>query len=223
MLSAPALHQGHECSPLSQHEAGMCRLESTRSLLKLSCPAGDGVEQLLWRIQHGEVPGQGQHHPKVVVVHVGTNGEPPDAPGLAMGRAYCLESYQESCLWKATGRRENSIRSCHVSLAARHGCSDCLGSANLCVVLHLTDIICLPMPYAPKVAAQEGVFLSRRQPAEADGCCADIAGDCSVETAEKVAGQMEKLLEEMHRRLPNTHIIVMAILPKVLRLSRLPY
>ena len=27
---------------------------------------------------------------------------------------------------------------------------------------------------------------------------------------------MEKLLEEMHRRLPNTHIIVMAILPKVL-------
>lgn len=40
------------------------------------CSAGDGVEQLLWRIQHGEVPGQGQHHPKVVVVHVGTNGEP---------------------------------------------------------------------------------------------------------------------------------------------------
>ena len=26
---------------------------------------------------------------------------------------------------------------------------------------------------------------------------------------------MEKLLEEMHGRLPNTHIIVMAILPKV--------
>jgi len=40
-----------------------------------SCCVGDGVEQLLWRIQHGELPSQGQHHPKVVIVHVGTNGK----------------------------------------------------------------------------------------------------------------------------------------------------
>ncbi len=53
-------------------------------------------------------------------------------------------------------------------------------------------------------------------------CCADITGECSSETAEKVAGQMEKLLEEMHRRLPNTNIIVMAILPKVLHHIQAP-
>lgn len=34
---------------------------------------------------------------------------------------------------------------------------------------------------------------------------------------------MEKLLEEMHRRLPNTHIIVMAILPKVVPAAPLPH
>ena len=38
-------------------------------------PPGDGVKQLLWRLQHGELPSETQHHPKVVVVHVGTNGE----------------------------------------------------------------------------------------------------------------------------------------------------
>ena len=32
---------------------------------------------------------------------------------------------------------------------------------------------------------------------------------------------MEKLLAEMHERLPNTHIVVMAILPKVESPSRL--
>lgn len=77
--------------------------------------ASDGVEQLLWRIQHGELPSQGQHHPKVVVVHVGTN---------------------------------------------------------------------------------------------------DIAGECTVETGQKVADQMQTLLDEFHQHLPSTHIVVMAILPK---------
>ncbi len=45
---------------------------------RLTCmllPPGDGVKQLLWRLQHGELPSKSQHHPKVVVVHVGTNGE----------------------------------------------------------------------------------------------------------------------------------------------------
>ena len=35
--------------------------------------AGDKVEQLLWRLQNGEIPAS--KHPKVVVVMIGTNGE----------------------------------------------------------------------------------------------------------------------------------------------------
>ena len=45
---------------------------------------------------------------------------------------------------------------------------------------------------------------------------ADIAGECTVETGQHVAAQMEKLLDEMRQRLPSTNIVVMAILPKVL-------
>ena len=35
--------------------------------------AGDKAEQLLWRLQNGELPAT--KHPKVVVVMIGTNGE----------------------------------------------------------------------------------------------------------------------------------------------------
>ncbi len=35
--------------------------------------AGDKAEQLLWRLQNGELPAS--KHPKVVVVMIGTNGE----------------------------------------------------------------------------------------------------------------------------------------------------
>ena len=45
--------------------------------------------------------------------------------------------------------------------------------------------------------------------------CADIAGECTVETGQKVAEQMQTLLDEFHQHLPFTHIVVMAILPKV--------
>lgn len=44
---------------------------------------------------------------------------------------------------------------------------------------------------------------------------ADIAGECTVETGQKVADQMQTLLDEFHQHLPSTHIVVMAILPKV--------
>ena len=44
-------------------------------LTRMLRPTGDGVKQLLWRLQHGELPSETQHHPKVVVVHIGTNGE----------------------------------------------------------------------------------------------------------------------------------------------------
>ena len=43
------------------------------SALTCACAAaGDKAEQLLWRLQNGELPGT--KHPKVVVVMVGTNG-----------------------------------------------------------------------------------------------------------------------------------------------------
>lgn len=35
---------------------------------------GDGVEQLAWRLQHGELPVDRDRQPKVIIVHVGTNG-----------------------------------------------------------------------------------------------------------------------------------------------------
>lgn len=38
-----------------------------------SAVAGDKAEQLLWRLQNGELPAS--KHPKVVVVMIGTNGE----------------------------------------------------------------------------------------------------------------------------------------------------
>ena len=38
-----------------------------------------------------------------------------------------------------------------------------------------------------------------------------------------MAGQIETLLHEVHRRLPTTRIVVMAILPKVPFLPRLSY
>lgn len=45
--------------------------------------------------------------------------------------------------------------------------------------------------------------------------CADLAGECTVETGQKVADQLQTLLDEFHQHLPSTHIVVMAILPKV--------
>lgn len=35
-----------------------------------------------------------------------------------------------------------------------------------------------------------------------------------METGQRVAGHMEALLNEMHQRLPETYVVVMAILPK---------
>ncbi|KAK9907995.1 hypothetical protein WJX75_001192 [Coccomyxa subellipsoidea] len=35
--------------------------------------ASDGVEQLAWRLQHGELPVDRDRQPKVIIVHVGTN------------------------------------------------------------------------------------------------------------------------------------------------------
>ena len=54
----------------AKHQA--CRPARLTRMLLLP---GDGVKQLMWRLQHGELPSESQHHPKVVVVHVGTNGE----------------------------------------------------------------------------------------------------------------------------------------------------
>ena len=42
---------------------------------------GDKVEQLLWRLDNGELPAARQ--PKVVVVMIGTNGAPATASGTA--------------------------------------------------------------------------------------------------------------------------------------------
>ena len=36
--------------------------------------SGDKVEQLLWRLQNGELPVS--KHPKVVAIMIGTNGAP---------------------------------------------------------------------------------------------------------------------------------------------------
>ena len=60
---------------------------------RLTCmllPPGDGVKQLLWRLQHGELPSETQHHPKVVVVHVGTNGESTRSHACTTSSAGCV-------------------------------------------------------------------------------------------------------------------------------------
>ena len=143
-----------------------------------------------------------------------------------------LESYHSSWLWKDIGREEDPKEGCQgivPHLCCGHAMYWVLtivpvaDPASVSAVVLLSDTSACHWFCGPTVTAQEAAVRARRQPAEAGVCCADLAGECSAQTAEKVAGQMEKLLEEMHRRLPNTHIIVMAILPKVLRLSRLPY
>ena len=37
--------------------------------------ADDRVEHLAWRLRHGELPTDKAHHPKIVILHAGTNGE----------------------------------------------------------------------------------------------------------------------------------------------------
>lgn len=44
---------------------------------------------------------------------------------------------------------------------------------------------------------------------------ADIVGECTNELGAKVASGIEDILTELHSQLPATHIIIMAILPKV--------
>ena len=69
---------------------------------RLSCiwlPPGDGVKQLMWRLQHGELPSETQHHPKVVVVHVGTNGESTCCtnPFLQILNTFCMKPDRRLC------------------------------------------------------------------------------------------------------------------------------
>ncbi|CAL8463192.1 g2726 [Coccomyxa elongata] len=77
--------------------------------------ASDGVEQLAWRLQHGEVPTDKTHQPKVLILHVGTN---------------------------------------------------------------------------------------------------DIVGECTNELGTKVAEGIKGILADLHERLPSTHLVIMALLPK---------
>ncbi|BDA44584.1 probable platelet-activating factor acetylhydrolase IB subunit beta at C-terminar half [Coccomyxa sp. Obi] len=77
--------------------------------------ASDGVEQLAWRLQHGELPTDKAHQPKVLVLHVGTN---------------------------------------------------------------------------------------------------DIVGECTNELGTKVAEGIKGILSDLHNRLPSTHLVIMALLPK---------
>ena len=42
--------------------------------------ADDKVEHLAWRLRHGELPTDKAHHPKIVILHAGTNGEAAPTP-----------------------------------------------------------------------------------------------------------------------------------------------
>lgn len=78
--------------------------------------AGDKAEQLLWRLQNGEMPAS--KHPKVVVVMIGTNGECPPL-GQTMQRSAEHDSVQvlarssvSACLhgYKNVGRRRGMLQ-----------------------------------------------------------------------------------------------------------------
>ncbi len=44
---------------------------------------------------------------------------------------------------------------------------------------------------------------------------ADIVGECTNELGIKVAEGIKGILADLHERLPSTHLVIMALLPKV--------
>lgn len=44
---------------------------------------------------------------------------------------------------------------------------------------------------------------------------ADIVGECTNELGTKVAEGIKGILSDLHKRLPSTHLVIMALLPKV--------
>lgn len=118
--------------------------------------ADDKVEHLAWRLRHGELPIDKAHHPKIVILHAGTNG----------GTSAC-SSHDSSLVHK-------------------------LG--------HLI---------APDSSAPEALVGG-----------ADIAGNCTADLGVKVADDYQEILDFMRAKLPNTHVVIMAILPKARGLLR---
>lgn len=117
----------------------------------------------MWRLQHGELPSAKAHHPKVVVIEVGTNGKL-----LHLG----ILSDGNQGLVKGSGFIP-STRQIQAPVKIMTCCAD--------VTCHNS---------------------------------ADIVGECTVATGEKLVAGMEKLLVEVHQKLPLTHILVVAVLPK---------